>query len=82
MVANALAPARERGDCRSFDWWVIRNAMGGTLQVRDGHSGLDGTHLFTLGFANMNIVRFLATFDHVNDVLDLPGSVEAHTVAD
>jgi hypothetical protein len=81
MVANALVIATQWGEYRLFDWWVIRNAMPGSL-VMDRHNALHGAVLFTLGFAYVNIGRISAVFAQVNDFLDLPNTVEAHTAAD
>ena len=80
MVADALLLATEWDEYRSFDWRVIGIAMRRSL-VNDGQTGLDGALLFTLGFAYVDIGRMSAAFGHVNDFLDLPGTVEAHTVA-
>jgi hypothetical protein len=81
MVADALVLATKWVECRSFDRRVIRNAMRDTLVIH-GHSALDGALLFTLEFAYAGIDRMSTASAHVNDFLDLPGTVEAHTVAD
>jgi hypothetical protein len=81
MVANARVLTTQWGEHRLFDWWVIRNAVPGTLMM-DGHNALHGALLFTPGYAYVNIGRMSAAFAHGSDILDLPGTVEAHTVSD
>jgi hypothetical protein len=78
MVADALVLATEWGG--SFDWRVIRNMRHGTLVI-GGLPALDGALVFTIGFAYVDIGRISALFAHGNNFLDLPGTVEAHTVA-
>jgi hypothetical protein len=73
MVADALVLAAEWGERRSFDWWVVRNAMRATLVI-DGRNGL--------GFAYVDNSHMSALFAHGNTFLDLLGTGEAHTVAD
>jgi len=81
MVAEALVLTTQWGEHRLFDWRVTRNAMPGSL-VMDRHNALGGVLLFTLGFAYVHIGRMSAAFGQVNNVLDRPGTVEAHAAAD